>query len=222
MSNYPDTTLTNAGHDILSEAIAKGKALIFTKVKIGDGLLEADQSVATLTAMISSKMEVPLSSGETTKGQAKLRFAVDNSTLENGFWAREVGIFAKVGEDGEETLYAYTNGGNYVDFIPDKSRPIDAQIMDVYIITANATDVKIQVDSTAFLTVSDLNDHNDNANGNSHPNQLRPPLKRSTEYAVGDIVFHDSLPSWAYLECVTSGTTSETEQNFEGGQPLTQ
>ena len=53
-----------------------------------------------------------------------------------------------------------------------------------------------------------LTAHNDNANGKSHPNQLRPPLKRSTEYAVGDIVFHDSLPSWAYLECVTSGTTA--------------
>lgn len=61
-----------------------------------------------------------------------------------------------------------------------------------------------------------LTAHNDNANGKSHPNQLRPPLKRSTEYAVGDIVFHDSLPSWAYLECVTSGTTSEIEQNFGG------
>lgn len=32
-------------------------------------------------------------------------------------------------------------------------------------------------------------------------------LQRSKTYAVGDIVYHKSLPSWARLECVTAGTT---------------
>ena len=39
-------------------------------------------------------------------------------------------------------------------------------------------------------------------------------IKRSTAYAVGDITFHDSLPSWAYLECITAGTTAATEPSF--------
>ena len=56
-----------------------------------------------------------------------------------------------------------------------------------------------------------------NTNPKSHPHQLRPPLKRSTAYAKGDICFHDSLPSYAYLECITAGTTTEAEQNFGGG-----
>ncbi|MCI7078702.1 MAG: phage tail protein [Veillonellaceae bacterium] len=59
-------------------------------------------------------------------------------------------------------------------------------------------------------------DHN--TNPKSHPHQLRPPLKRSTAYAKGDICFHDSLPSYAYLECITAGTTAETEQDFVGGR----
>lgn len=161
MSNYPNTTLTNAGQDLIAESIAEGKALIFTKVELGDGNLAAGQSISTLTALISSKMNVPLSSGSANNGQAKLRFAVGNSGLEEGFFAREVGVFAKAGADGVETLYAYTNGGNYVDFIPDQSRPIDDQIMDVYIVTGNAAEVQIQVDSAAYLTVSDLTEHNE-------------------------------------------------------------
>ncbi len=161
MSNYPNTTLTNAGQDLIAESIAEGKALIFTKVELGDGNLTAGQSISTLTALISSKMNIPLSSGSANNGQAKLRFAVGNSGLEEGFFAREVGVFAKAGADGVETLYAYTNGGNYVDFIPDQSRPIDDQIMDVYIVTGNAAEVQIQVDSAAYLTVSDLTEHNE-------------------------------------------------------------
>ena len=59
-------------------------------------------------------------------------------------------------------------------------------------------------------------DHN--TNPKSHPHQLRPPLKRSTAYVKGDICFHDSLPSYAYLECITAGTTADTEPLFGGGR----
>ena len=49
-------------------------------------------------------------------------------------------------------------------------------------------------------------------------NRLRPGLARNKTYSVGDICFHDSLPSYAYLECITAGTTAETEQDFGGGR----
>ena len=52
-------------------------------------------------------------------------------------------------------------------------------------------------------------------------NRLRPGLARNKTYSVGDICFHDSLPSYAYLECITAGTTAETEPSFVGGEPLT-
>lgn len=216
MSNYPNTTLTHAGQDLIAESITEGEALIFTKVVLGDGELQEGQSIAALTALISPKLNVSMTSGSSSGGQVKLRFAVGNSGLDEGFFAREVGIFAKVGENGTETLYAYTNGGNYVDFIPDKTRPIDNQIMDVYIVTGNAPNVTVHISDEAFALAKDLIDHN--TNPKSHPNQLRPPLKRSTAYAKGDICFHDSLPSYAYLECITAGTTANTEPLFWGGR----
>ena len=39
-------------------------------------------------------------------------------------------------------------------------------------------------------------------------------LQRNKEYKVGDIAYSPSLPSWAYLECVTAGTTGDTEPDF--------
>ena len=44
------------------------------------------------------------------------------------------------------------------------------------------------------------------------------PVKRKTTYAVGDCASATGLPSWAYLECITAGTTAETEPSFGGGQ----
>lgn len=49
-------------------------------------------------------------------------------------------------------------------------------------------------------------------------NRLRPGLARNKTYSVGDICFHDSLPSYAYLECITAGTTAESEQDFGGSR----
>lgn len=39
-------------------------------------------------------------------------------------------------------------------------------------------------------------------------------LQRNKDYKVGDIAYSPNLPSWAYLECVTAGTTGDTEPDF--------
>lgn len=159
MSNYPKLTITHGGHDMIAEAAADQKPLIFTRVKIGAGQLAPGQNSETLTDVIDGKMTLSLNSGQKlSTGGAKLRFVVDNSALETGFFAREVAVYAKVGESGTERLYAYTNGGNYVDYIPDKSNPIDAQIIDVYLVTGNAANVQIMVNSSAYATIYDLSD----------------------------------------------------------------
>lgn len=48
-------------------------------------------------------------------------------------------------------------------------------------------------------------------------------LQRNKDYKVGDIAYDPNLPSWAYLECITAGTTGDTEPDFSsvfstGGQ----
>lgn len=39
-------------------------------------------------------------------------------------------------------------------------------------------------------------------------------LQRNKTYAVGDIAYSPNLPSWAYLECITAGTTGDTEPDL--------
>lgn len=40
-------------------------------------------------------------------------------------------------------------------------------------------------------------------------------IKRNTAYSVGDIVYSSQLPAGYYLECVTAGTTSNTEPTID-------
>jgi hypothetical protein len=221
MSNYPKLTITHDGQDMIAEAEADKKPLIFTRVDLGDGQLPPGQNVETLTAPVGSKMKLPLSSGQKqSTGGVKLRFVVDNSALETGFFAREIAVYAKVGESGTERLYAYTNGGNYVDYIPDKSNPIDAQIIDVYLVTGNAENVQIVVSSSTYATVEDVRDeikvHNTAADAHADIRLLIENaginlLRRNRAYAVGDIAYSKNLPSWARLECVKAGTTAAEE-----------
>ena len=39
-------------------------------------------------------------------------------------------------------------------------------------------------------------------------------LQRNKAYEVGDIAYSKNLPSWAYLECITAGTTGNEEPDF--------
>ena len=221
MSNYPKMTITYAGHDMIAESQADKKPLIFTKVVLGDGQLAPGKKIEELTAPLAARMDVPLSSGQKqSNGQVKLRFSVSNSALDEGFFVREVTVYAKVGDDGQERLYAYTNGGNYVDFMPDKTNPVDAQIMNIYIVTGNATNVQIVVNSAIYMTIADLNDaltaHNTAPDAHMDIRQLAENaglnlLHRNKTYAVGDIAYSKNLPSWARLECVKAGTTAADE-----------
>ena len=221
MSNYPKMTITYAGHDMIAESQADKKPLIFTKVILGDGQLSPGQRIEELTAPLAVRMEVPLSFGQKqSNGQVKLRFSVSNAALDEGFFVREVTVYAKVGDGGQERLYAYTNGGNYVDFMPDKTNPVDAQIMNIYIVTGNATNVQIVVNSAIYMTIADLHDaltaHNTSPDAHIDIRQFAENaglnlLRRNKTYAVGDIAYSKNLPSWARLECVKAGTTAAEE-----------
>lgn len=63
-----------------------------------------------------------------------------------------------------------------------------------------------------------------NTDGSAHADLLHT-IKRNTAYAVGDIAYSPNLPSWARLECVTAGTTGDTEPIWSsisagGGTPV--
>ncbi len=214
MAKYPAMTTTNAGLNVIGEANTTGVAVIFTKIVAGDGDVPEGTGIADLTSVISPHLEIATMHGENLgNGQYQLKGTLDNSTLETGFRAKEIGVYAKAGEDGEENLFAYTNGGNYTDYIPDKRTPIDAQDFYIDIVVGNANEVEIIVSDENYVTREDVDiligDHD--AKYESHRDVYGKFIRqKSTAYSVGDVVYLPNLGAKLYLECTAGGTTDSS------------
>ena len=158
MAQFPILRLTRAGQDLAGMSQGGGK-LIFVRAELGDGQLGEGESVEMLHALKRRVMQLPLQ-GYLNEGNGKacLRFVVDNSSLTAGFFNREIGIVAKM-EGGDEQLYAYTNAGNYADYIPSKDTPIDSEIIDLHILIGNASHVVLETQNGAYATKIELEEH---------------------------------------------------------------
>ena len=146
MAKFNNIILTDKGLNLIAETEA-GKTLIFTKAELGDGDLLVTDNVKTFTDIKSVKLTLPFDKVSLDKnGQCTVRFTVDNTTLDAGFFAKEVGIFAKAGTDGKEYLYAYSNAGNFCDYVPDKSTPTSKEIFKITLVTGNTANVTAVLD----------------------------------------------------------------------------
>ena len=159
MAQFPLLKLTRTGQEMTGMSQGGGK-LTFVRVELGDGELKEGDSIETLTALKHGVMQLPLQGYQSEgNGKARLRFIVDNSALVAGFINREIGVFAKI-ENGAEQLYAYTNAGNYADWIPSKETPIDGDIVDLHIVIGNAPNVVIETMNGAYAAKIDIEEHN--------------------------------------------------------------
>lgn len=162
-SIYPNTRLTNYGRELIARSQATGKKLQYIKLVTGDGQLD-NQNIDTMTSVIAPKLECPFTSnGEFVgDGQFRIEFAVGNSTVTNGFFARELGVYANLeGEsDSAARLIAYSNGGNYASYIPSKETPINSKVFSLDVVIGNSTNVTVKKIDAAYLTRGALDAHN--------------------------------------------------------------
>lgn len=166
-AQYPNNVVTKKGLNAIAESVATKQGLIFTKVLVGDGNMPST-NISDLTSIVSKKMELPITSyNNEGNGQFLVRAALSNASLDVGFFPREVALYAKVGESGEEVLYSYTNGENNVGYIPDKTTPIESEVYNIRTVIGNATNVIAKLSDDTFVTVLDLADHNNSTDSHT-------------------------------------------------------
>ena len=159
MAKYPAVITTMAGTNTIAGANASKQALIFTKIVIGAGDMPA--SIPRATALTDKRLELAITkSVKTGDGQFMVQGLLSNKNLEAGFYAREIGLMAKAGENGQEVLFSYTNGGNYVDYIPDKNTPMDSYTFTITTVIGNAEKVQAIISDNGVASVHDLEAHN--------------------------------------------------------------
>lgn len=189
MAKYPAVITTMAGTNTIAEANASKQALIFTKIVIGAGDMPA--SIPRATALTDKRLELAITkSVKTGDGQFMVQGLLSNKNLEAGFYAREIGLMAKAGENGQEVLFSYTNGGNYVDYIPDKNTPMDSYTFTITTVVGNAEKVQAVISDNGVASVHDLEAHN--TDPNAHGGLLQN-LKNQLATHNTDISAHPAI-----------------------------
>ena len=100
-----------------------GEAITFTRMQVGDGVLQSGQSIEALTELISPIKYIPVSSAKSNGLKAVVTGDFSNKDIASSFLFREIGLFADDPIDGE-VLYAYAYAGANPDSIPAHSTAV--------------------------------------------------------------------------------------------------
>lgn len=151
MAQFPTLTFTEAGLQMLIQA-QNGHTLKFTKGKLGSGVLTDSDNIVKFTDLKTPKMTLPITKvDDSNKELLVLTFDTGNTSLEEGFISRELGVFAQL-DNGTETLYAYSNAGNNYDYMPNKDTPVSQSRLEVEIICSTSANVQIVIDKSIMYT----------------------------------------------------------------------
>ena len=206
MSNYNKIIPTLAGSNLLVEAIKSKKPLIFTRIALGDGTLTESESIESLTAlkhpMAQNTVQAINSRGN---GEIDVVATISNASVTSGFYARELGVFAKVGDTGTEKLFAYTNAGAQASYTP-AGTSLDEKLITVTFYIGNDVNVKINLNSQLYITQAALDAHNSATN--AHQDAFNKKLDiTSNQYAKALTKHNQGLQ-------VTKGDNSREVINF--------
>ncbi|MFZ8861397.1 MAG: phage tail protein [Thermocrinis sp.] len=150
MADFRGTILTQRGRNLLAKAQTEN-ALTFTKIKIGDGLWPSNTDPTQLNDLVSPKLNLPIQEIRVVgDGTVRLRFVLTNTGLSQGFFMREIGIYAQDPDIGE-ILYAVAYAGDRADFIPADGITKVENVVDIYTVIANAQNVTAVISDTVVL-----------------------------------------------------------------------
>lgn len=206
MSNYNKIIPTLAGSNLLVESVKSKKPLIFTRIALGDGTLTENESIEGLTALKRPMAENSVQSVNSRgNGEFDVVATISNASVTSGFYARELGVFAKVGDTGTEKLFAYTNAGAQASYTP-AGTSLDEKLITVTFYIGNDVDVKINLNSQLYITQAALDAHNSATN--AHLDAFNKKLDVSSNQYTKALAKHNQGLQ------VTKGDNSQEVINF--------
>jgi len=164
-----NTVLTKVGYDLMSRSII-GNKLDISKVVLGDGQVPPGISdVKDMTSVVKPKMTLPVAFRRVTgTGTAIIECELKNTELDVGFFASELGVYAKDPDTGDEVLYAYRNTSDYPDYVPAAgSGEVLNQIYSIIIVVGQIENVNVTITEGVggvsraeyYTHLSDVNPH---------------------------------------------------------------
>ena len=156
MPNWNGMILTNKGR-VLQAKVEAGETLSLTKLKLGSGIIGEGQSLEALTDLVSPEQNLGIAEKTALEnGLTEIKATITNAGLEEGYYVRELGVFAQDPDEGE-ILYAVTTD-TAPDYLPAQgSATVLSQEFAIYIATSNVDHIEATIDPTALATVGFVN-----------------------------------------------------------------
>ena len=173
MADTRNTTLTIAGMNLLAKT-QQGKELHFTRVMMGDGKIPEGMNIKDMTEMVNPILKLPIGNIRLDgTGTSVMECILKNAELEQGFFARELGIFANDPDTGEELLYAIRNTGDYSEYIPAASSgEVINFVYSVITVVGQSENVTVTIkEGIGGVSRAEFYDHQNDQN--PHPNFLK-------------------------------------------------
>lgn len=212
MSDYGRIVTTNQGKNMVTESIRTKSAIIFTKISLGDGLLNGE-TIETMTGLKHRLLDgnVP-KINHLGNGEIEAVSTVSNSELTAGFFARELGLFAKLGEQGEEQLFAYTNAGSNASYIPPNTS-VDEKMLGIQLGVGDAI-VQVNYQSHLYITYEQLDDAiaHHNSDTNAHDKRFNSIIQQVNNM-ITSVDNSDSLAKAPTLQLVKTLLSSLNIKN---------
>lgn len=156
MGAFGGLILTNRGRMLQSKA-QTGVKLEYTRIAIGDGQL-GSTPILGLNNLRHEIMSLPITKLVVQSGgKAVVGTIWTNKDLEEGFYFREIGVFATDPDVGE-ILYCYANAGNLAEYVPPGGgSDLIERNLDIVTLVGNATNVTAVIDtSLVYATKPEL------------------------------------------------------------------
>ena len=125
----------------------------FTRVEVGDGKVEEFEDLRNFTGIKNMVTTGSIVSIVQEGHQVKLTCSIDSEGLTKATLYREVGIYARIGD--EEILYAYINSGEQFDYIvplyKTNQRDFTTNILSLYIVVGDAENIEVTLNNTIIV-----------------------------------------------------------------------
>lgn len=160
MSKFGKLSLTQKGINALIKAQA-GETLVFSKIKMGDAS-NVQEDYSSLNDLVSPKLSANIINGTATGNTYTVEAQFSNQGLTEGFYWREIGLYIKDNQSGNDVLFGYANSGAYADFIPATMSEIYTKNVRIAVSVDDAKEVTINASPEDYVTVGMFNEHLNN------------------------------------------------------------
>ncbi len=161
MAKYSVTIVTDAGVQLAARCMGQQKILEFVSFAAGAGdYSESERTPEALklaTSLKDKRQSFGFASKSSDGNQLKLNITLNNYTLEEGYFMKEFGVFARVKGSTEEPILYSITVAEVPDYMPSKNPEAPTALaMEYYTVVSNEVNVTIVIAMDAIAKASDI------------------------------------------------------------------